>query len=125
MDWREGWDQDKLIRFGASRNLEWIFVMSNSQHQNRVTEVMVKQVKGVQKSLVRALGDTKFTLDEMFTLLAEIGNLLNERPIGIKVNNVSSLDYLSPNALLLGRSSDRIASDLFNNLYKEYGLRRY
>ena len=72
--------------------------MSNSQHQNGVTEVMVKQVKGVQKSLVRALGDTKFTYNKMFTLLAKVGNLLNERPIGVKGNSVSSLDYLSSNA---------------------------
>ena len=51
-DWREGWDQDELIRFGATRNLEMIFVMSKSQHQNGVMESVVKQVKAVQKSLV-------------------------------------------------------------------------
>ena len=73
----------------------------------------MKQVKVVQKSLVRALGDTKLTFNEMFTLLAEIGNLLNERPIGTKGNSGSSLDYLSPNTLLLGRSSERIASGPF------------
>ena len=33
-NWRDGWDTDKLVRFGATRNLEWIFVMADSQHQN-------------------------------------------------------------------------------------------
>ena len=74
---------------------------------------MVNQVKGVKKSLVRALGDTKLTFNAMFTLLAEIGNLLNKRPIGTKGNSGSSLDYLSPNALLLGGSSERIDSGPF------------
>ena len=49
----------------------------------------------------------------MFKLLAEIGKLLNERPIGTKGNSGSSTDYLSPNALLLGRCSERIASGPF------------
>ena len=69
----------------------------DSQHQNGVTESMVKQVKAVQKSLTRALGDTMLTMNEMFTLLAEVGNLVNERPIGTKPNDRSGTDYLSPN----------------------------
>ena len=34
--------------------------------------------------MFRVLGDTKLTLNETFTMLAEIANLLNERPIGLK-----------------------------------------
>ena len=88
--------------------------MANSQHQNGVTERLIKQVKGVQKLLVRAIGDTKLSYNEMNTLLAEISNLMNKRPIGVKGNSVSNLDYLSLNALLLERSSDRIATGPFN-----------
>ena len=51
-DWEDGRDQEELIRFGADKSLEWVFVMANSQHQNGVTETLIKQVKGVQKSLV-------------------------------------------------------------------------
>ena len=49
----------------------------------------------------------------MFTLLAEVGNLINERPIGIKPNDKFGTDYLSPNSLLLGKGSDRINSGPF------------
>ena len=87
--------------------------MANSQHQNGVSEIMVKMIKGVQKSLLTAVGDTKLSLNELFTLLAEVGNLINERPIGIKPNEKSTTDYLSPNSLLLGRCSDRISSGPF------------
>ena len=34
------------------------------------------------------------------------------RPIGMKGNSGSSMDYLSPNTLLLGRCSERIDSGL-------------
>jgi hypothetical protein len=113
IEWRKGWDFEQLTRFGASRGLEWRTIMPNSQHQNGAAEVMIKMVKGVQKSLVHALGDTKLSLNEMFTTMAEISNLVNERPIGIKPNDKSATDYLSPNSLLLGRCSDRISSGPF------------
>ena len=53
LDWRNGWDEDELIKFGATNNLEWTFIMAESQHQNGVMESMVKQVKAVQKSLIQ------------------------------------------------------------------------
>ena len=112
-EWRQGWDKTQLERFGHDKGIEWKFIMANSQHQNGVSEVMVKMVKGVQKALLTAVGDTKLSLNEFFTLLAEVGNLINERPIGIKPNEKSATDYLSPNSLLLGRCSDRINSGPF------------
>ena len=39
--------------------------------------------------------------------------MVNERPIGIKPNARSARYFLSPNALLLGRCSDRISSGPF------------
>ena len=112
-EWRQGWDQGQLVRFGAEKSLDWKFIMANSQHQNGATEIMVKLVKGVKKSILSVLGDTKLCLNEMFTLLAEVGNLINERPIGIKPNEKSNNDYLSPNSLLLGRCSSRISGGPF------------
>ena len=56
--------------------------------------------------MVHALGDTRLSLNEMNTLLLEILNLVNERPIiGLKPNSRTASDYLSPKSLLLGRSS--------------------
>ena len=74
--------------------------MSNSKHPNGVTESTVKHCKLVPKSLIQALCDAKLTLNEMFTLLAEIGNLLNEMPIGTKGNSGSSTDYWSPKGIV-------------------------
>ena len=84
--------------------------MANSQHQNGASEILIKLVKGVKKSLIHAMGGTKFSLN---ILLLEISNLVNERPIGVKPNSKSASDYLSPNSLLLGRSTARISAGPF------------
>ena len=114
-EWRNGWNQDQLVRFGADKGLEWSFIMPSSQHQNGAAEILIKMVKGVKKSFMHAMGDTKLSLNEMNTMMAEISNLVNERPIGIKPNTHTDPEYLSPNSLFLGRCSDRIFSGPFQS----------
>ena len=111
--WRKGWDMDQLVRFGAKRGLEWRTVMADSQHQNGPAESMVKVVKGIKKALMHVMGETVVSLNEMFTLLFECANLANERPIGLKPNRRTDSEFLSPNSLLMGRTSDRISSGPF------------
>ena len=87
--------------------------MPSSQHQNGSAEVMIKYVKGIKASYLKALGDTKLTYNETYTMMLEIANICNERPIGLKPNLDTDPEYLSPNSLFLGRSSDRISSGPF------------
>ena len=105
-EWRQGWSQEQLTRFGSSKGLEWRFIMPSSQHQNGAAEILVKMVKGVQKSCMKAMGDTKLSLNELNTLFAEISSLVNERPIGMKPNTRTDPEFLSPNSLFLGRCSN-------------------
>ena len=109
IDWRKGWSKDLLIRFGAEKGIDWSFIMPNSQHQNGAAEIIIKMVKGVKKAFMHALGDTKLSLNELNTMMAEISNLVNERPIGVKPNSRTDPEFLSPNSLFLGRCSDRIS----------------
>ena len=111
--WRKGWNMSELISYGADKSIDWEFIMADSQHQNGASEVLVKMVKGVTSSITHSMGDTKFSLNELFTLLDECANLVNERPIGVKPNSQTDPEYLSPNSLLLGRSSDRISAGPF------------
>ena len=114
-EWRKGWDMDQLTRFGAAKGLDWKLIMPASQHQNGCAEVMIKLVKGVKKAFMSALGDTKLNYNEMNTLMAEVSNLVNERPIGLQPNSRTDSEYLSPNSLLLGRCSSRISSGPFQS----------
>ena len=113
MDWRRGWDSALLRRFGADKGIDWQFIMPQSQHQNGAVEIMVKLVKGIKVSCMRALGDIRLTYNETNTMFLEIAQLCNERPIGLKPNASTDPEYLSPNSLYLGRTSDRISAGPF------------
>ena len=89
--------------------------MAASPHQNGVTEVIVKMVKGIIDSLTQAIRTTVLHLNELFTLMKEVASLANERPIGLKPNLQTDPQFLSPNSLLLGRCSDRMNAGPFQN----------
>ena len=112
-EWRKSWDINMLERFGAENGIQWTTISANSQHQNGVTEVMIKLAKSVMKALLKSIGKQILCLNELNTLLAESAQLVNERPIGMKPNESVDSTYLSPNSLLLGRNSDRICSGPF------------
>ena len=113
INWRRGWKEEELVRFGSAKGLDWNFIMPDSQHQNGAAEIMVKMVKGVGKALMKSLGDRTLSLNEVNTLFAEVSNLVNERPIGVKPNLNAHPEYLSPNSLYLGRCSEKISSGPF------------
>ena len=69
--------------------------------------------QGINKSIMCAIGDTKMSHNELNTMMAEISNLVNERPIGLKPNSRTDPKYLSPNSLFLGRCSDRTCTGPF------------
>ena len=45
---------------------------------------------------------------ELMTVFYEVGNLVNERPIGCQPKDPDDGSYLSPNHLLLGRAMRRV-----------------
>ena len=62
--WRSGWDIGVLKRYGADKGLEWKLISANAQHQNGISEVMIKLVKGVMKNLLTVIGENILTLNE-------------------------------------------------------------
>ena len=73
--------------------------MPSSPHQNGVTEIMVKMVKGVTKALTEAIGTAVLFLNELFTVMKEVSSLVNERPIGLKPNSQTDPIFFSPQIL--------------------------
>ena len=49
----------------------------------------------------------------MQTVLYESANIVNERPIGTTLTSIQDGTYLSPNDILLGRSSNKVPAGLF------------
>ena len=102
------WDRIKEV--GARNGLEWIFSPADASWYNGCCEALIRSVK---KCIYHAIGDAKVTFSEMQTILYESANIVNERPIGITPTSVEDGTYLSPNDLMLGRSSNKVPAGEF------------
>ena len=99
----QGWDTEKLRQFGAENGMEWKFITPGAPHQNGCAEALI--VKSCKTALRRAVGVQVLTPFELYTILLEVVNLVNQRPIGRIPNDPDDGSYLSPNDILLGRAS--------------------
>ena len=88
---------EKTKDFGASRGVEWIFSPGDAPWWDGCAESMIKAVK---KGIHHAIGSQRVSFSEMLTILFEVANLVNERPIGVKPNSVSEFTYLCPKDLI-------------------------
>ena len=88
--------------------------MPDSQHKNGAAEVMVKMVKGVKKAFLKSMGEQVLSLNEMVTLMAEISNIVNQRPIGIKPTPTLILSICLPTVYTWGDAPIGSPLDLSN-----------
>ena len=99
------WDWDELTAFGATKGMEWKFLLADTPWQNGTSEALVKSVK---KAITIAVGESVMTFSELQTVCFEEANLVNERPIGRHPTSPEDETYLCPNDLLFGRSTSRV-----------------
>ena len=104
-------DIEALKEFGSSNSIDWEFTSGDAPWQTACSEALIKSAK---RSLSTAIGSQVLTFHEVQTVLFEVANILNDRPIGRKPTSMKDGSYLSPNDLLLGRSSSRIPDVPFN-----------
>ena len=106
----KNFNQEQLQTFGVVEGFQWKFTPADAPWQNGISEALIKTVK---RALTLAIGDNTLTFSELQTVCYEVANLVNERPIGRHPTSPEDGTYLSPNDLLLGRSSSRIPSGPF------------
>ena len=106
----EGWDENELKEFCASRGMKWQFITPLAPHQNGCSEAMVKSVK---IALKKAIGEAVLTPFELYTCLLEVANLVNQRPIGRVPTGPDDGAYLCPNDILLGRATNSVPQGPF------------
>ena len=106
----EGWDVKQLQEYCSEKGVEWKFITPAAPHQNRCAEALVKSCK---IALKKAVGDQILTPFELYTVLQEVSNLVNQRPIGRPPNDRNDKAYLCPNDMLFGRASSRISQSPF------------
>ena len=107
----KSWDWEKLKSFGVMEGFESNFTPADAPWQNGTSESLIRSVK---RSLKAAIGESILTFSELQTVLFEVANLINERPIGRHPRSAEDSSYLCPNNLLLGRSTTRVPSGPFN-----------
>ena len=107
----KNWDWNKLKGFGVTEGFQWIFTSADAPWQKRVTEALIRSVK---RAINASIGDSILTFSELQTVLYEVANLLNERPIGRHPTSPDDGAYLCPNDLLLGRATSRVPSGPFD-----------
>ena len=101
------WDWDRITKENCASS--WKFVPIGSQHHNGLSESTVKVLK---KSISNTLHPgVILNFPELVTLLARISYSINARPLGLSsISDTSQQEDvmlpITPNMLLLGRSSD-------------------
>ena len=108
----EGWwktMERSLREFAPSKNFEWKISPPDSPWRQGKAERRI----GIVKKLIRlSVGDSRLTPLELQTILYEISNICNERPLGLsKPREDGSYELITPNQLLLGRSSNILPDD--------------
>ena len=99
----KGLDSDKLIDVCGSTNL--LFTAPAAPLQNGCAKALVKSCK---RALEKSIEEQILSPVEIYTCLLEVGNLVNQRPIGRG-------KYLCLNDMLLGRATSEVPQGPFND----------
>ncbi|PFX25807.1 hypothetical protein AWC38_SpisGene9564 [Stylophora pistillata] len=120
---KETWDWRKIKEHGVMEGLQWIFASADAPWQNGVTEALIRSVKRV---IEFSVGENALTFSELQSVLFEIANLLNERPIGRHPTSPEDGTYLCPNDLLLGTDGKVRRVDVqYKNLTVSEPMKQY
>ena len=106
----KGWKLAELREFCAEKGMKWRFTTPKAPHHNGCAEALVKTCK---KALQKVIGNQVLSPFELYTYLLEVANLVNSRPIGRVPNDPDDGTYISPNDILLGRSTSEVPQGPF------------
>ena len=106
----KGWKLAELREFCAEKGMKWRFTTPKAPHHNGCAEALVKTCK---KALQKVIGNQVLSPFELYTYLLEVANLVNSRPIGRVPNDPDDGKYISPNDILLGRSTSDVPQGPF------------
>ena len=96
----ESMNRDQVYRVSSDNGTVWRFGSADSPWHQGAVEALVKSVK---RCIKFSVNDQKLTLTELSTLLYEVSNILNERPLGVLPGDDADINILTPNMQLIGR----------------------
>ena len=101
------WNWDLVKNAGAKLGTDWIFIPPGTQWRNRA-EAAVKVMKKTLDSTINS--QEKLNFSELETVLISAANVMNDRPLTVRVYDEHTYHPITVNQLLLGRTTTNIAS---------------
>ena len=89
----------ELKRFNSANGIKWRFNLSRAPWWGGMFERMIRSTK---RCLVKAIGLEKLTYEELTTVLADVENVINNRPL-VYVGEEDLTQPLTPSHLFCGR----------------------
>ena len=95
------WNKDQINDWCKQQNIEWKFIPPNAPHYGGVWEREVRSIKKILESLLNETSNkTKVTDEILSTLLCEVEDILNHRPLTPVTTDIDDDEPLTPNHLL-------------------------
>ncbi|GFW03662.1 integrase catalytic domain-containing protein [Trichonephila clavipes] len=92
--------EESLFAFFAEEGIEWSFIPPRSPNLGGLWESIIKSLKYHFK---RVAGNSKFSYEELLTLIMQIEAILNPRSLTLLQSDVDDLEVLAPAHFLIGR----------------------
>ncbi|XP_055614611.1 uncharacterized protein LOC129760951 [Uranotaenia lowii] len=89
----------------ANNNIQWHFIPPGAPHFGGLWEAAVRSAK---KHLLKVLGENAVSFEDMTTLLVQVENCLNSRPITALTDDPDNLEPLKPGHFLIGEPLQQI-----------------
>ncbi len=99
----KSWNQTKIHDYLTHRDIQWQFNPPTASHMGGVWERQIRTVRKVLAGLL--INEKGLNEDGLNTLFCEVEAIVNSRPITFVSGNVCDDEPLTPNHLLLLRSS--------------------
>ncbi|XP_040151923.1 uncharacterized protein LOC120893847 [Anopheles arabiensis] len=116
-------DRAAIFDWCAMNHMKWKFIPPRAPHFGGLWEAAVKAAK---KHIVRTIGTTSITQESMLTLLAQVEQCLNSRPITPLSDEPSDLEPLTPGHFLVGGNLQAVPiidyTETPSNYLREYQL---
>ena len=116
------WNQQSIREFLLQKEIKWIFNPPAASHHGGVWERCIRTIRKIMNTTVK-----QQTLDDegLATLLCEIENVINGRPLTKITDDPRDLNAITPNHLLLLRQdSNTLPPGIFNQR-ETYSVKRW
>ncbi|XP_055527353.1 uncharacterized protein LOC129719974 [Wyeomyia smithii] len=100
-----GTERDRIVAWCGDNEIEWKFSPPRAPHFGGLWEAAVKSAK---YQLLREIGHTSISQEDMITLLAQIEMCLNSRPLTPIPGEPTDLEVLTPGHFLVGSNMQAV-----------------